>query len=457
MKKADLIFLAVLVPVDYITVVLAGLVVYYLRFSALETLRPVIYEIPLQQYLKLILLVGFVWLFSFAISGLYSEVRPRFSREVGKIFIGCSLATMFVILFIFFSRELFSSRFIILAGWFISIIFVSLGRFFVHLIKLMTFRQRRGLEPILILGKDGVHEDFVQFLENNPTLGYRVLDRVSSVDEIFKKWKERARDVSQIIQVDPNISQEEILKLVDFCNEHQIIFKYVANLFGARSSNIRIESLAGVPVVEIRRTALDGWGRIVKRLFDIVVSLILLILCLPLFIVVSIIIVLDSPGFPFVALERVGVRGKIFRLYKFRSMIKGADKMKKDLLRFSERQGPLFKMKNDPRITRVGKFIRQTSIDELPQLINVLKGEMSLVGPRPHEPGEVSLYERYQKQLLTIKPGMTGLAQISGRSNLPFEEEARLDIYYIENWSFLRDVEIILKTIPVVLSRKTAA
>jgi len=114
-------------------------------------------------------------------------------------------------------------------------------------------------------------------------------------------------------------------------------------------------------------------------------------------------------------------------------------------------------MKNDPRITRVGKFIRQTSIDELPQLINVLKGEISLVGPRPHEPGEVSLYKNYQKRLLTIKPGITGLAQISGRSNLPFDEEARLDIYYIENWSFLKDLEIILKTIPVVLSQKNVA
>jgi len=138
-------------------------------------------------------------------------------------------------------------------------------------------------------------------------------------------------------------------------------------------------------------------------------------------------------------------------------MIKGADKMKKDLLKFSERSGPLFKMRDDPRITRIGKFIRKTSIDELPQLINVLKGEMSLVGPRPHEPGEVSLYERHQKRLLTIKPGITGLAQISGRSNLPFEEEARLDIYYIENWSLLKDLEIILKTIPVVLSKKSVA
>ncbi len=457
MKRADLIFLTLLLPVDYAMVVLAGLMVYYLRFSALVELRPVIFEIPFPQYLKLILLVSLVWVLGFIISGLYSKAKQRFSREIGKIFIGCSLATMFIILVIFFSRELFSSRFIILAGWLVSIIFVSLGRFFVHLVRLMVFRRGQWLEPILILGKDSFDENFIKSIKGNPGLGYHVLDHLSTVDEVLEKWGSRAKEISQVIQVDSNIPQKKILKLVDFYDEHQIIFKYIANLFGARASNVEIESLIGLPVVEIKRTALDGWGRIGKRIFDIIGSLIGVIICSPFFLIVPILIILDSPGPIFVSLARVGARGKIFKLYKFRSMIKGADKMKKDLLKFSERSGPLFKMRDDPRITRIGKFIRKTSIDELPQLINVLKGEMSLVGPRPHEPGEVSLYERHQKRLLTIKPGITGLAQISGRSNLPFEEEARLDIYYIENWSLLKDLEIILKTIPVVLSKKSVA
>ncbi len=457
MKKADLIFLSLLLPIDYAMIILAGLVVYYLRFSALENLRPVIFEIPFFQYLKLTFLVGFIWIFCLAVSGLYSKSRQHFSREVGKIFIGCSLATMFVILVIFFSRELFSSRFIILAGWLTSIVFVSLGRFFVHLARLIIFRQHRGLEPILILGDGRANETFVRLIKENPGFGYKVLDHLSSVNELLDKWSSQAKNISQIIQIDPSISQEEILKLVDFCDEHQIIFKYAANLFRARASNVTIEFLAGLPIVEIKRTALDGWGRIVKRVFDIIGSFVGLIICLPIFLIVPILIVIDSPGPIFVALERVGARGRIFKLYKFRSMIKGADKMKKDLLKFSERPGPLFKIKNDPRVTRVGKFIRQTSIDELPQLINVLKGEMSLVGPRPHEPGEVSLYRKDQKQLLIIKPGITGLAQIYGRSDLPFDEEARLDIYYIENWSLLKDLEIILKTFPVVLGQKNVA
>jgi lipopolysaccharide/colanic/teichoic acid biosynthesis glycosyltransferase len=181
-----------------------------------------------------------------------------------------------------------------------------------------------------------------------------------------------------------------------------------------------------------------------------------LIIFAPLFLILVVIIKLDSPGPALVKLERVGQKNKHFMLYKFRSMIPNAACLKKDLMSCNERKGPLFKMKNDPRVTRFGKIIRQTSLDELPQLFNIFKGEMSLVGPRPHEPQEISRYERAHKQLLTIKPGLTGLAQISGRSELSFDKEAELDIYYIENWSLLLDLQIILMTIPVVLTKKNA-
>jgi len=138
-------------------------------------------------------------------------------------------------------------------------------------------------------------------------------------------------------------------------------------------------------------------------------------------------------------------------------MIPNAQKLKKGLLKKNEREGPLFKMKNDPRITRFGRFLRKTSLDELPQLFNIIKGEMSLVGPRPHEPQEIANYARHHKQLLAIKPGLTGLPQISGRSKLSFNEEAKLDIYYIENWSLLFDLQIILMTVPVILTAKNAS
>jgi len=209
-------------------------------------------------------------------------------------------------------------------------------------------------------------------------------------------------------------------------------------------------------LIEIRGTPLDGWGKVYKRVFDFIISLLLIIILSPIFLILGIIIKSSSRGSIFVALPRVGVKGKIFKTYKFRSMIKGAHQLKSKMMAYNERiDGPLFKMKNDPRVTKFGGWLRRTSLDELPQLFNVLKGEMSLVGPRPHEPEEVSKYQRGYKKLLTVKPGITGMAQVSGRSNLLFAEEAKLDVFYIENWSLLLDLIILSKT-PIAIFKKEA-
>ncbi|MDD4995949.1 MAG: sugar transferase [Patescibacteria group bacterium] len=456
MKKFDLIFSAILVPLDYLMLILAGIFVYYLRFSALVELRPAIYEINFSHYLISLLIIFLIWLIIFSLIGLYGLNEKRhFSKEISKIFLACTVGTMIIVLFIFFKREYFSSRFIILAGWLITFIFVALGRFFIHYLQLRYYRRGKGLEPILVFGAGQTAEEINHHFKSNPGLGYCVLEWVKTIEDLVENWSDRARTVSQIIQADPNIGREEVLKLIEFCNEHQIIFKYTADIFNSFSGNVKTETLAGIPVVVIQKTALDGWGKIIKRSFDLFFSSILLIILFPLFMIISVIIKFDSQGTVLVKLNRIGERGKVFNLYKFRSMIHNAHQMKKDLLKYNERKdGPLFKMKNDPRITKFGRILRRISLDELPQLFNVLKGEMSLVGPRPHEPQEVAQYQRNHKQLLTIKPGITGLAQISGRSKLSFEEESKLDIYYIENWSLMFDFQIIIKTIPVVLSRK---
>jgi exopolysaccharide biosynthesis polyprenyl glycosylphosphotransferase len=240
-----------------------------------------------------------------------------------------------------------------------------------------------------------------------------------------------------------------------FCEKNHIILKYSADILS--NSNLEFSTLAGVPIAEIKKTKLDGWGKIFKRLSDILLSFILLIILIPIFLIIFFVIKIDSKGPIFYASKRVGAKGEKIRIWKFRSMVIGAENMKNKLLKENERtNGPLFKMENDPRVTKVGKFIRRLSIDELPQLWNVLKGNMSLVGPRPHEPNEVEKYKDYQFKLLNIKPGMTGMAQVSGRSDLNFEDEVRLDIFYIENWSPKLDLIILLKTPWVVLARKGA-
>jgi len=222
---------------------------------------------------------------------------------------------------------------------------------------------------------------------------------------------------------------------------------------------------AGLPLKDVKRTALDGWGRIIKRIFDFIIALILIIILSPIYILTAIVIKLDSHGPIFFSrrdddspLYRVGQGGKLFRYFKFRTMRDRCDSMRyKELADLNIRQGgPLVKIKDDPRITRSGKFIRRFSIDELPELFLVLTGKMSLVGPRPHLPEEVAKYERHHKKVLTLKPGITGLAQISGRSDLSFEEEVKLDTYYIENWSFLFDLTILLRTPLAVLKGRKA-
>lgn len=457
-RKFELIFSTLLIPLDYVMLILAGGFVYYLRFSALVELRPVIYEIPFARYFIGILIIAISWIIIFVITGLYNLKEKRhFSKEFTQIFLACSVGTMLIILVIFFRREYFSSRFIILAGWIMSIVFVSFGRVLIHVLELYYYKHGKGLEPILIFGSTDVGNKIINYINNNQGLGYKILDTYDNVDDLIRTWEARANSIHQIIQTDPYLPRNDILKLIEFCNEHQIVFRYVADFFGAISANVKTETLCGIQIVTIGKTALDGWGRVVKRLIDLSLAVFSLIILSPVFIILGLIIKLDSTGLVFVKLGRIGERGKKFKLYKFRSMIKDAHKMKEDLEERNEREGPLFKIQDDPRITRFGRFLRKSSLDELPQLFNVLIGDMSLIGPRPHEPQEVAKYQKHHKQLLTIRPGITGLAQVSGRSKLSFEEEAKLDIYYIENWSLIFDLQILVKTIPVVFSAKNVS
>ena len=193
-----------------------------------------------------------------------------------------------------------------------------------------------------------------------------------------------------------------------------------------------------------------------KRFFDLAVSLFALVLLSPIFIITAILIKLDSPGSVFFKQTRVGKWGYLFGVYKFRSMYIDAEKRKQDLMKLNEADGPVFKIRNDPRITRVGRVIRKLSIDELPQLINILKGEMTLVGPRPPLPREVDQYQYHQRKRLDVVQGITGLQQVSGRSDLDFEQWVAYDIEYIEKQSFWFDIKILLKTIPAVFTGKGA-
>lgn len=469
MKRSELFLSFLLIPIDFIMIVLAGLSAYYIRFADFaRDIRPVVFELELGQYLKAVIIVACLWLVIFALSGLYNiKTARRLIKEVYRVVLGCSTGLMAVVILIFIRRELFDSRFIVLAGWILAILYVSFGRVLIRSIQRWLFIHGIGVRNAILVGASKTADNLVAKFSIDRGFGFRIVKRFKDfsmetaceVEEYLKN-----RQIDEIIQSDPNLSKTEVLKLYDFADEHHLTFKYVADLLGTKVLKTEVMELAGMPMVEVKKTSLDGWGRIIKRLFDIFGSIILIIICSPIMILAAMLIKLDSHGPVFFSkkddgspLKRVGQSGKLFNYLKFRSMVDKSDSMRyKELAdKDTRNDGPLVKIKDDPRITRVGKIIRKLSVDELPELFLVLSGKMSMVGPRPHLPEEVAKYELHHKKVLTIKPGMTGLAQISGRSDLSFEEEVKLDTYYIENWSFLFDLAILLRTpLAVIKGRK---
>ncbi len=228
------------------------------------------------------------------------------------------------------------------------------------------------------------------------------------------------------------------------------------DIFQLTLSRVDVDDLGGIPLIGVKPVMIRGGSLAIKRAMDLVLGGLSFIFAFPLMVIIALAIKLDSPGPVLFKQVRVGKGGREFVCWKFRSMRQGAEEERDRLLDLNERDGPLFKIRDDPRATRVGRFLRRISLDELPQLYNVFRGEMSLVGPRSPLPSEVAQYQEWHKQRLEAPQGITGLAQVSGRSDLSFDETCLLDIFYIENYSPVLDLRILIKTIPSVLSRQGA-
>lgn len=471
MKKFELIFTFLQLPLDYVLLVLAGLSAYNLRFTGLITsIRPVLFNIHWHTYLIIVLFVALGWLVIFMLSGLYStNPNKKLSRDVTRIIMACSTGFAAITIYTFLSLQRFDSRFLVFSGWILATLYVIGGRVLMRGLKALLYRLGVGLRKTVIIGEKSIASILKNTLTNEPRLGYKLLAHYPNFTPKTKQLL-TFNPPDEIIFTDPKAHEEEVLEAIDFANDHNITFKYSADLFATIASNLTISTVAGIPIVEIERTRLTGWGRIIKRLADILGSLIFILLSSPL-LLLSALFVLIETGRPIIYKnKRVGQHGKQFFVFKFRSMyqkdstgeqfgIAGEAALKKEaelIKKHSVKSGPIYKIQNDPRVTKVGAFLRRWSLDELPQFFNVLKGDMSLVGPRPHQPREVEQYPRHHHIVLTIKPGVTGLAQISGRSNLSFEEEIKLDTFYIENWSLFLDGIIVLKTPFIILKREGA-
>jgi exopolysaccharide biosynthesis polyprenyl glycosylphosphotransferase len=466
MKRSEIAISASLVPVDYFMVVLAGLAAYFTRYwGPIESWRPVIFNLEFSAFMSVLWMIAPVWTVSFALAGLYSMQGTRKTiDEISKIILACSTAVMILMFVFFFSRNLFDSRFIILAGWAFTIIFVVFGRVVMRFIQHQLYRYNIGVHRVVIIGAGQIARETIDAFKDNVKTGYRIVEQLIdfSATSQRKLTKMVEQDVfDEIIVVSPNLSSKEVSALSDFSYLNHVTLKFVADIFDFPINNFEINTISGLPIVEIKKTKLDGWSKIYKRIFDIIVSFVLIIILSPLLILVMIAIKIDSRGPLFFSYKRIGEYGRPFVYFKFRSMVKDAHTYRYDERFIKSQQNlragtPMMKFKDDPRVTRVGKFIRRFSIDELPELFNVFIGKMSLVGPRPHEIEEVQKYHIHHRKVLTIKPGVTGMAQVSGRSDLDFEDEIRLDTWYMENWSLKLDITILLKT-PWAVVRKRQA
>lgn len=469
-KRSDIIFSLLSIPVDAGMVFLSFLAAYWLR-SQTEILQ-IVYLWPLRDYLTFVLLMLPFWIIVFALAGLYgtSAAGGRRAGNFTKIFLAVSAGIMFFVVWVFLSRTLFFSRLIVVYAWVLAIIFVTIGRFILRLAEQSLYRYGVGIRNVLIIGKTEAAETLKQELETNRGLGYRVINGlVEPKLPTIKKFITNNR-IDEILLTDSDLPVNQVLEFIAFSEEHLITFRLVPNLFEVKSANVEIQTLAAVPIIEYRRTPLSGWTSLLKRLFDLLVSTLVLVVLSPVYLIIAFLIKLDSPGPVFYRHKRLGFKRQSFFLYKFRTMkleyctgdaftgksdeeILAKDLKKPELVKQFLKD---YKLKDDPRVTNMGRLLRRTSLDELPQFFNVWLGQLSLVGPRPIVTGETDKYGEYQHRLFIIKPGVTGLWQVSGRSDMPYSERVKLDMYYIENWSLWMDLIIVIKTFFVILLRRNA-
>lgn len=420
-------------------------------------------------YLHVGIIVGLLLIF--ALRGLYKvRLTGSWFRQAWNITSSCTIGMGFLIAYYFAFQPPANSRLIVLLVWAAAIVLLCGARLIVSGAMGLLYRIGLGETRLLVVGSGRLGKMVMQHIAANPNLGYSIIGFLHDMNEApsdFGRFKMlgtledigpviRSMQVDEVIIALPSNMHQYAIRSVKMCERLGTSFKLIPDLYELSLSRIDMETMEGIPLIGIKQVSLNTLQRVITRLVDIVLSILGLVVGSPLWLFIAIAIRITSAGPIIYKQTRVGLNGQHFITYKFRSMYQDADKRLVQLRSKNEVSGPLFKMKDDPRRTPIGTFLRETSLDEIPQLFNVLKGEMSLVGPRPPLPGEVAQYEEWQKGRLAIKPGLTGLWQVRGRSDLSFDEGVLMDLYYIENWSLRLYFQILLRTIPAVLFRRGA-
>ena len=363
----------------------------------------------------------------------------------------------------------------VLVFWFLSSIVIVTSRMFVrHLLGRIRVHGR-NLRHMLVLGTNGRAIKFVQGIQGKPELGYRILGFVDdywfgqkdfqqsgyplccNLDGLSEYLRRNVVD-EVVIYLPLRTFYEHTSQVAALCEQHGIMMRLASDIFNLKIARSYADDLDGHSHITAHSGSLDGWPILMKRILDIVVSFCLLVILAPVLAVVAVLIKFTSAGPILYRQERIGLNKRRFLIYKFRSMVPNADKLLPELEMLNEVAGPVFKIKNDPRMTSIGHFLRRASLDELPQLFNVLRGDMSLVGPRPLPVRDYEGFnEDWQRRRFSIRPGITCLWQVNGRSSISFEKWMQLDLQYMDEWSLWLDLKILARTVPAVLKGSGAA
>ena len=482
---------AALIIADAVAAAFSFILAFYVRerapvFAAEGTLA---WSTHFAPYGALLLFVVCIRLLSFRYCDLY-RVRGEFSfvDDAIRIFKATAIGSLLIVAAAFLYRGGFEfrafsyARGVFVADFFFVLVSVGMLRFLMRTVQTFVRSRQINLIPTLVVGRGPEASLFIREMRERPSLGYRVIGVVETepnaipsspityedvpVIGTLESLPEVIRDsgANEVIIADPQVNGDALFEVMMRCGRRRgVEFRIAPSLFNCLPRKTEIDQIGVLPMIRLFREPLSNGARILKRTFDLIVSALAIALLFPLWLLIALLIKLDSKGPIFYTQERVGMDGRLFLLYKFRTMKAGADpELHREYQRafiagraeanLGKDHKPTYKLLADPRITRVGRILRRTSLDEVPQLLNVLSGDMSIVGPRPPIPYEVEAYELWHRKRLDMKPGLTGLWQVSGRNRLPFEEMVRLDLFYIENWSLLLDLKIILRTGFVMLS-----
>jgi exopolysaccharide biosynthesis polyprenyl glycosylphosphotransferase len=461
-----------LIITDLVMVALAFRAAYFVRFELSISIFQMVSP-SVDYYQDLVFIIVPLWLGIFGVMGLYSRKNLLSgTQEYSLAFNATTIGMISVVAAGFLLTDFIVARGWLLLAWMFAFLFTAMGRFIIR--RFVYALRVRGyfISPAVIVGVNDEARSLAEQLTIWKTSGLlilgfidedvpvdtpvysnlRSLGRIDKLKSIIEQF-----DVKEVILTTSALSREEVVAIFkEYGVSNNLNLRLSSGLFEVITTGLQVTELASVPLVRVNKARLTGIDNVLKFMLDYLITIPGLVLISPVLLLIAVLIKLDSPG-PIIYRRRVmGVNGVQFDAYKFRTMNPNGDEI---LERHPELKAELeenHKLVDDPRITRVGQFLRKTSLDELPQLFNVLKREMSLVGPRMISPLEMKKYDKWDMNLLTVRPGITGLWQVSGRSDVSYAERVRLDMYYIRNWSIWLDLELLMQTIPAVLRGRGA-